>query len=549
MRKTSIALLVGALVIIASLVVGPAASAKSESASAATVVFIHEQEPPNQQGPWVGNNLAATSLVLNNIWYGGQIRNNTAAWVVRNFTAAPKLLKRNPLTVQATYKDTAVWSDGKPVTGADFIATWKVFVNPKFNVISRSGWEDIKSVKASGKGKKTFTVVFKKRYADWETLVSGGPYPAHIIKGKDMNQMFLNDIPVSSGPWKFASWQKGVQITLVKNTAYKAGPPLKIGKLVFRYILDTNARFQAMKAGEGQVMEPQPQLQIADFKKDKRFVVDTKVGYTYEHLDIQLGPQGHPALRQPYVRQALISGINRQQIANVLYSSYAPNLPALQSIMYMPFEPWYKQNFAIWKFNQQKVIAILTKHGCTGGPSKPSASNSSIFSCPNVGKLSFRFGTTTGNTTRALAFEIMQRQLKSVGIELTPRFQVAGTLFGTTLPSRDWDILMFAWVSSPTGPITNNIQYGCGGDQNYMTYCNKKASKLMDAVVTELNVSKGQQLNNEAEAKYIAKDIPTIPMLARPLFVIHAKSLKGPVVNPTSEGTPWNVSTWTTSSS
>ena len=51
---------------------------------------------------------------------------------------------------------------------------------------------------------------------------------------------------------------------------------MKIGKLVFRYILDTNARFQALKAGEGQVMEPQPQLQIADFLKDKKFVVDRR---------------------------------------------------------------------------------------------------------------------------------------------------------------------------------------------------------------------------------------------------------------------------------
>ena len=83
-----------------------------------------------------------------------------------------------------------------------------------------------------------------------------------------MNQMFLNSIPVSSGPWKFQSWQKGVQITVVKNPRYKAGPAMKLDRVVFRYILDTNARFQALKAGEGQVMEPQPQLQIADFLKD-----------------------------------------------------------------------------------------------------------------------------------------------------------------------------------------------------------------------------------------------------------------------------------------
>ena len=78
MRKRSIVLLAGAVAIAATLVVGPTATASSDRASAGTVVFIHDQEPPNLQGPWVGNNLYATSLVLNNIWYGGQIRDDKA---------------------------------------------------------------------------------------------------------------------------------------------------------------------------------------------------------------------------------------------------------------------------------------------------------------------------------------------------------------------------------------------------------------------------------------------------------------------------------------
>ena len=51
------------------------------------------------------------------------------------------------------------------------------------------GWEDIASV-GGGNG-KTVTVEFKKVYAAWESLVSSGPYPAHIIAGKNMNEMFL----------------------------------------------------------------------------------------------------------------------------------------------------------------------------------------------------------------------------------------------------------------------------------------------------------------------------------------------------------------------
>jgi peptide/nickel transport system substrate-binding protein len=543
MRKRSILLLAGAVAIVASLVVGPAATAGSESASAGTVVFIHDQEPPNLNQNFVGNGLYATSLVVNNIWFGGQIRNAKGVFEPRLFDGKPTIVKRSPLTVRFKYKANATWSDGKPVTGADFRATWRVFVNPANNVISRTGWEDIRSVAVKG---KQVTVVFKTLYADWESLVSGGPYAAHVINGLNMNTAFQNSIPVSSGPWMFQSWQKGVQLSVRKNPRFKASTPMKLDRVVFRYILDTNARFQALKSNEGQVMEPQPQLQIQDFLKDSNFRVDRKIGFAWEHIDIQFGPKGHPALKLPYIRQALITGMNRTQIANTLYKEIAPGLPALQSHMFKPFEATYKQNWARWKFSQKKVIDTLKGKGCTGGPDAPSAGNNSIFSCPGVGKLSFRFFTTTGNQLRALTFEIYQRQLKSVGIELVPRFQVGGTLFGTTLPSQDWDLILFTWVGSPATPITIKDLYGCGGDQNYMGYCNRKFSNILNKVSTTLEASKRASLLNAAELTHMAKDIPSIPVYARPVFVIRKRTVNGPVVNPTQEGSPWNANTWTT---
>lgn len=544
MSKRSLWLLAG-LVLVASLIVGPGATASPAKTSAGTVVFIHDQEPPNLQGPWVGNNLYATALVLNNIWYGCQIRNAQADFVPRLCEAKPTLVKTRPLTVRFKYKQSAVWSDGKPVVAEDFWATWKVFTNPANNVISRTGWEDIASTTRGNS--KTVTVVFKKTYADWESLVSSGPYAAHIIQGKNMNEMFLNSVPVSSGPWLFQSLQKGVQITVRKNPRFRAGPQMKLDRLVFRYILDTNSRFQALKAGEGQVMEPQPQLQIADFMKDSKFKVDRKVGYTYEHIDIQFGPKGHPALKQPYVRQALITGMNRQQVAGALYGAIAPGLPPLHSLAYKPFEKAYKKNFLVHRFNQAKVISILKGKGCTGGPDRPSAGNDKIFSCPGVGKLSFRFHTTTGNQLRALTFEIIQRQLKSVGIELVPRFQTGGVMFGTTLPSRDWDLMLFAWVGSPSSSITLKDIYGCGGDQNDGAYCNRALTKVLNQVSQTLDAGQRAKLTNDAELKYMVKDIPSIPMFARPLYVIRANKVNGPAVNPTQEGSPWNVSQWTTS--
>ena len=480
MRKQSLWLLAG-LVLVASLIIGPGATASPAKTTAGTVVFIHDQEPPTLRSNWTDNNLYATGLITNRIFDGCEKRNEKGNLVPQLCDGKPRILKKNPLTVTFKYKANAVWSDGRPVTGADYVATHGVYINPAANVVSRTGWEDMRSVRANG---KTVTIVFKKPIADWETYAAAGVWPAHVIRGQDMNKMFNDSIPVSNGPWKFSGWQKGVQITLAKNTAFKAGPAMKLDRVVFRYILDTNARFQALKAGEGQFMEPQPQLQIADFAKDSKFTVKREISQAFEHIDIQFGPKGHAALKQKYVREALVRGMNRSQVADALYRTISPGLKSLQSLIFKPFESAYTQHWAKYSFNQQAVINLLKSKGCTGGPSKPTAGNSDIFSCPNVGKLSFRFYTTTGNQLRALTFEIIQRQLKSVGIELVPRFQAAGVMFGTTLPSSDWDLMMFTYLQTPDSKITSKDLYACGGDQNYGLYCNRKLTAILNTVPT-----------------------------------------------------------------
>ena len=105
---------------------------------------------------------------------------------------------------------------------------------------------------------------------------------------------------------------------------------------------------------------------------------------------------------------------------------------------------------------------------------------------------------------------------------------------------------MFTWVGSPATPITIKDLYGCGGDQNYMNYCNRELSNILQKVSVTLSASERAKLLNDAELRYMVNDIPSIPMYARPVFVIRSAKVKGPVVNPTTEGSPWNVNIWTT---
>jgi glutathione transport system substrate-binding protein len=547
MRKRSLLLLTGVIVLVASLVVGPSATAKPKAASAGTVVIIHDQEPGILNPFLSEGNGYTVSLALNKILLEGLIYNNKVQRVPQLLEARPKILQQEPLKATATYKKTAQWSDGKPITGADFIATWRTIMNPNWDIVAREGWEDIAKVQAKG---KTFTVTFKPKHAfyNWEGILGEQILPAHKVAGQDFNKLWSDSLDISSGPFKFGSWQKGTQLTIVKNPAYKSGPAAKIDRIVFRYLAGAS-QFQALKSGEGQVVEPQPQVQIVDFYKDNKFKVQAGSGYQWEHIDFQQGAKAHPALKKKYVRQAIITGINRSQIREVLYIKTglvksAKELPVLQSNIFKPFEPQYQTPYARWKFSQRNAIALLKKNGCTGGPDTPSASNSKIFSCPGVGELRFAFTTTSGNPLRALTFEIIQRQLKSIGIEFTPRFISPAVLFGGgTLTSGDWQVVMFTFLGSPD--LTGNFaqQAGCGGDQNYMNACNRKATALLTKAKFTADEATRTKLLQQAEVT-LADEVFSIPLFSRPAYLLNAVGVKNVLKNPTQQGSTWNAETW-----
>jgi peptide/nickel transport system substrate-binding protein len=551
MRKRSILLLLGALVVFTSLVLGPSATATTEGASAGTVVIVHDQEPGILNNYLSEGNGYTVSLVMNTILAGGTIYNDKVKLTPYLLTSVPKLLQKEPLKATMTYKPTAKWSDGKQVTGADFMATYRTIMNPNWDITSREGWEDIAKVQVKG---KTVTVTFKPKraYAAWDVLMGSSPVPAHKVAGQDFNKLWADSIDISSGPFKFQSWQKGTQLSIVKNAAFKAGQSAKLDRIVFRYIAGAS-QFQALKSGEGDVVEPQPQVQIVDFYKDNKFKVQVGPSYQWEHLDFQQGAKAHPALKKKFVRQAIITGINRAQIREVLYvkTGLVPNLkliPVLQSNIFKPFEGGYTTPYKRWAFSQKNAIALLKKNGCTGGPDTPSGSNSKIFSCPGVGELKFAFTTTSGNPLRALTFEILQRQLKSVGIEFTPRFISPAVLFGGgTLTSGDWQAVMFTFLGGPTSSATYFGIGGCGGDQNYGASCNRKASAMLQKAQFTADPAARNKLLQQAEV-ILADEVFSIPLFSRPAYLLNSNRVKGPIKNPTQQGSTWNSETWSVAS-
>src|SRR5262249_14367589 len=404
-------------------------------------------------------------------------------------------------------------------------------VNPKYkDHIDPLGWQDIKSVTGS---KYTVTVTYNRNFAPWRQLFSY-VLPQHALAGTGLltvwNDCHCNPkkghAPIGDAPFLVTKFDRGSGITLARNNRGWYGPKAKLDGIVFRFITNTNSEIQAIRSGEVDAIYPQPQLALADLRNQAGLRIQTHVGLQYEHIEIEQGAHGNPLAKQTWLRQALITAVNRSAAAKALYGTLNPSVGALQSLVRLKGEKGYSLDFAKWNYNASKVESMMRAHGCSKG-------GDGIFRC-NGTKVSFDFASTQGNALRTLAFTIFQDQAAKAGIELKNGFVPAGTLFGSKLPAHDFDLAMFTQLVTvdPHYVVTN---FTCGNASNYTEYCNRQVTRWLQQSDRELNDNKRLVLIKKV-GKVLANDVPMIPLFQRPTYFVYKTSIGGPVDNPPRPG-------------
>jgi peptide/nickel transport system substrate-binding protein len=427
------------------------------------------------------------------------------------------------------------------VTYKDFVYTWKQIVDPKNDLVARDGYDQITGY--THKGQKQITFKWRKPYAAWQLLFSG-VYPSAALAGQDFNSIWRNCIcgndgkPVSDGPFLLTNYTKGQGSTLKANPFwYGKKPGLK--EVDFKIITDTNTEVQAMRGGEVDAINPTFGLNLLPLKTTPGITYNQVPGLYQEHVDIQFGKQGQPLLRAPWMRKAIIQGIDRKSIIKTIFGDLAGNTTPLNSMVYYQSDSGYKPDFAKWSFNQQKALDLLKAH-CKGGPSK--VGGSGTWTCSGY-PAKFRFTWTASNATRTTQEAIIKAELKQIGIEVVDAPLAANVAFGPTgIPSGNYDLADFAWVTSPD-PSGFVPIWGCGGESNYLNYCNRAATKLLEASNSELDPGKRAALFAKADA-LMANDVPTIPLYSRPNPLVWKSNVVGMKNNASLTGFAWNMEDW-----
>ena len=458
-----------------------------------------------------------------------------------DFSFEPMLVDRvdvqaQPFTLTYHIKRRAVWSDGTPITAADFVFTAETIRDPANHTL-KAGYERI--TEAVALDAKTARFRFSAPNPDWKSLF---PFvlPKHVLAGRDFDQVWRDEIanpvthaPIASGPFLFTGRVRGQSLTLSRNPRWWGSFGPYLSSIVFRIVPTAAGQLAGIRDGSLDLVFPQPQTGLADLARVTAVAVEWAGGTGMEHLDFNVASTTMPLLRETWFRQAVAFALDRTAVAEAGYDTLVPGYPALQSLSFVPAQAEYEPVFARYAFDAARVATIMRAHGCALGPD-------AIWVCGGV-RASVKFATTTGNSERAHAQQLLLARAKAAGIELIPDNAPGDVLFGTRLASGQYELIMFTWLRGAGLPPVRAL-YGCGGEQNFMGYCSSAVTDLALRAETELDPGARARLINDAN-RLLADDVPSLPLFQRLAFLVHRTTLLGPRLNPAGFGT-WNAETW-----
>lgn len=216
-----------------------------------------------------------------------------------------------PFTVQYVINPEASWSDGVPITAADFVYLWHALRDDHAlsGIVPVRGYADITSVVGSAGG-RTVTVTFATPYADWTSLFDG-LLPSHLAAtGAPFSSVFAST-SVSGGPFRVGSVQPGAEMTLVRNPAWW-GTPARLDAIHLKVMRGSSTILRALQVGSVQLAELPPSLGLnAAVAASSDLAAQPEETSQLWQLVFD---QADPLLSQPSVRRAVADAIDRREL-------------------------------------------------------------------------------------------------------------------------------------------------------------------------------------------------------------------------------------------
>jgi len=358
-------------------------------------------------------------------------------------------------TLEFTLKDNILWSDGEKFTAKDVLFTYNTIISPKIYTPYSSGFSHIESVKMID----DYKIVVKYKYPYFKALETWMMeiLPEHILKNeKDLMTSKFNHSPIGTGPYTLKSFSISNDIIIDANPTYYEHKP-NIDKMIFHFLPDSSARFLMLKSKKldvGGLTPLQLERQIDDdFKKD--FSIYEDLAHVYSYLGFNLKD---PKFKDSRVRKALSLGIDRQELVDILYFGHGQVCTG----PFMPGTGAFNKDVKAPSQDRKKAMELLALAG---------------YNKDNP----FEFTITTSTGGRVNTAEIIQYQLKKIGVIVHIRVMEWQAFLNTVVLPRKFESVLLAWSLGlkPDAYAIWHSESSKKGGFNFVGYKNEKVDTLI----------------------------------------------------------------------
>lgn len=272
--------------------------------------------------------------------------------------------------------DGAVWTfDLRPGVkfhdGTDFDAAAldfnvKRFTDPSFEfyddksaAMLQARFDDLKSTRIVDD--HTYEFTFNRPYLGFPRLLAqsiGSPLIFSPQALRTYGNDGLSEHPTGTGPYRWVERQANDHITLERFPDYWGTAP-HLDKLVFRTIANNQSRLAAFQSGEIDILS---RVQPTDVELLERQGAAVPEG-TGAQLDYVSFLFDNPWAQNAKVREAVSLAIDRQGIADTIYSTHAQPLWSFLN----PGNEAYDPNAKVYEYDQDRAKQVLRDAGLQPG--------------------------------------------------------------------------------------------------------------------------------------------------------------------------------------
>jgi len=401
-------------------------------------------------------------------------------------------------------REGALWSDGRPVTAHDFVASWERTLHPATGSQYNYQLYYIKNATGYAEGKLSdFSQVGVRAVDDHKLVVElENPTPfflalcafptlhpvrVDLIERKGDDWVKPEHI-ITNGPYLLREWRINDRIRLEKNPEYWDAANTGLASVDVLPISKANVAFNFYASGQADLLMDKglaPPSILPELMKREDFHAAPFLGSYFLRFNCSKAPFDDVRVRQAFSlavdKQLVVEGITRAG-EKAATGFVPPGIDGYPSIEGLPYDP-------------ERARELLRDAGFPGGQGFPLVT----------------YLYSEGELNEAIAVELQNMWSRELGISVMLARQ-EWKVYLNSLSNLDYDIARSSWVGDYPDPNTFLDMFVTGGGNNRTGWSSPEYDRLIALAAATTDPAERFEVLIQAENLLVGQDVPICPL-------------------------------------